>query len=344
MKKQLYFLTMLTLVTLSFLSCKKDSNPPSLTTAQVSSVTETSATCGGDITAEGTSAVTARGVCWGTAANPAITDSKTTDGAGTGAFTSTITGLNPGTMYHVRAYAINAEGTSYGTDISFTTPSLIKTIGVVYTDGIESYEFIYNSTSKKIERIDNYWNAELDKTITYDYSVSGKLTITKGSSPTTYDINAKGMITKEDWGGGEYVAYEYNSDGYLVKVIEHWGGADHLKMEAVITNGNIMKHTTYDDDGVTVKKIKEFTYTVGVNTNSIHQASMIDNNTLPVGNLFGKPSQKLVDFLEYWDPRETPIEKGKTTISYEFDSKDRPSQITRSGDGWSEVYTYAYYE
>jgi hypothetical protein len=343
MKKQINFLTMVALVALSLLACKKDSDPPSVSTSTVTSITETSATAGGEITAEGTSAVTARGVCWGIAANPTIADSKTTDGTGTGAFTSSITGLNPGTLYHVRAYATNGEGTNYGTDVTFTTPSLIKTIGVVYTDGIESYEFIYNSTTKKIERIDNFWNAELDKTITYDYSVAGKLTITKGTSPTTYDINAQGMVTKEDWGGGEYAAYEYNADGYLTKIIEHWGGADHLKMEAVITNGSIMKHTTFDDDGVTVKRIKEFTYTIGDNTNSIHQACMVDNNTLPVGNLFGKPSKKLVDFLEYWDPRNSDPKK-KTMISYEFDSKDRPSQITRTGDGWSEVYTYAYYD
>jgi len=221
--------------------------------------------------------------------------------------------------------------------------SPIKSIGVVYTDGIEKYEFTYDAVTKKITKIDDFWNDVLDKTITYDYSVANKLTITSGTSVTVYDINASGMVTREDWGNDEWAGYEYNADGYLTKIIEHWGGADHLKMEAVITNGNIMKHTTYDDDGVTVKKIKEFTYTTGDNVNDIHQACMVDNNTKPVGNLFGKPSKKLVDFLEYWDPRTTDP-KGKTTISYEFDSKNRPSKITRAGDGWQEVYTYTYYE
>ena len=69
---------------------------------------------------------------------------------------------------------------------------------------------------------------------------------------------------------------------------------------------------------------------------------MIDSNTKPIGNLFGKPSKKLVDYLEYWDPRESPIEVGKTTISYEFDAKNRPSKITRAGADWQEVYTYTY--
>jgi len=229
------------------------------------------------------------------------------------------------------------------TDPVVVVASPIKTIGVVYTDGIEKYEFTYDATTKKITKIDDYWNDVLDKTITYDYSVAGKLTITSGESATVYDINASGMVTKEDWGNDEWAAYAYDADGYLTTITEHWGGADHLKMEAVITNGNIMKHTTYDDDGVTAKKIKEFTYTTGDNVNDIHQANMIDNNTKPVGNLFGKPSKKLVDFLEYWDPRTTDP-KGKTTISYEFDTQNRPSTITRAGDGWQEVYTYTYYE
>ena len=321
MKKQIYLLAMAALIAIPFSSCKK-SDPPVVTTTTVSSATETSATAGGNVTSEGTASVTARGVCWGIAVNPTVADSKTTDGTGAGVFASAITGLNPGTLYHVRAYAINTEGTSYGADVTFSTASLLKTIGVVYSDGVEKYQFIYDGTTRRITKIDDYWNEELDKTITYDYSVSGKLTITKGSSPTVYDINANGMVTKEDWGGGEWAAYEYDADGYLVKVIEHWGSADHLKMQAVITNGNIMKHTTFDDDGVTAKKIKEFTYTTGDNVNNIHQASMVDSNTLPCGNIFGKPSKKLVDYLEYWDPRTTDAKK-RTAITYEFDAKKK---------------------
>jgi hypothetical protein len=344
MKKQIFFLTAVAIAALSFSSCKKDkADSPALTTATVTSISASSASSGGDVTSQGSSAVTARGVCWSTAANPTISDSKTSDGTGTGAFTSSITGLTPGTLYHLRAYATNSDGTGYGADVTFSTSSLIKTIGVVYPEGVEMYEFTYNATTKQITKIDDYWNDVLDKTITYDYSVSGRLTITSGTSATTYDINAQGMVTKEDWGGGEWAAYEYDANGFLVKIIEHWGDADHLKMEALITNGNVMKHTSYLDDGVTVKKIKEFTYTTGDNVNSIHQTSMIDNNTKPVGNLFGNPSKKLVDFLEYWDPRTTDP-KGKTTISYTFDAKDRPASITRAGDGWQEVYTYTYYE
>jgi hypothetical protein len=341
MKNRILLLTVVAIAALSFQSCK-DENPPSVTTAAVTSVGETTASAGGEVTDEGTSPVTERGVCWSTNANPTIADSKTSDGTGLGEFTSAITGLAPGSLYHVRAYATNAQGTSYGADVQFSTSSLIKTISVVYADGTDKYEFTYDNATKRITKIDNYWNNELDKTITYNWSVQGKLTVTKGTSPTTYDINPQDMVTKEDWGGGEWAAYQYDSNGYMTKVIEHWGGADHLKMETVITNGNVVKHTTYDDDGVTKKKIKEFVFTTGANVNNIQQTNMTDSNTLPVGNLFGKSSSKLVDYLEYWDPRKTDPKK-RTTITYVFDDKNRPTKISRTGVDFVEVYTYTYY-
>ncbi len=94
---------------------------PTVTTASVTGITKTTATCGGDVTSEGGTTVTARGVCWSTSANPTTADSTTSDGTGSGTFVSNITGLSPTTTYHVRAYATNAIGTSYGGDTTFIT-------------------------------------------------------------------------------------------------------------------------------------------------------------------------------------------------------------------------------
>lgn len=51
-----------------------------------------------------------------------FTDSTTINGAGIGAFSSSIKGLIPNTIYYVRAYATNATGTSYGSSYTITTP------------------------------------------------------------------------------------------------------------------------------------------------------------------------------------------------------------------------------
>lgn len=96
---------------------------PTVTSQSVGAITSITATSGGDITSDGGSAVTARGVCWATTQNPTTSNSKTIDGSGTGVFTSSLTGLTPNTSYFLRAYATNSAGTAYGNQVSFTTAS-----------------------------------------------------------------------------------------------------------------------------------------------------------------------------------------------------------------------------
>jgi gingipain R len=94
---------------------------PTVTTTAVSNIDKTTATGGGNVTADGGATVTARGICWSTSQNPTVSDSHTTDGTGTGSFTSAMTGLTASTTYYVRAYATNSAGTTYGEEVSFTT-------------------------------------------------------------------------------------------------------------------------------------------------------------------------------------------------------------------------------
>ena len=94
---------------------------PTLTTVSASSVTINSASSGGNITSDGNQSITSRGVCWNTSPTPTTANSKTTDGSGTGSFASSLTSLSPGTLYYIRAYAINSIGTGYGNQVSFAT-------------------------------------------------------------------------------------------------------------------------------------------------------------------------------------------------------------------------------
>ncbi len=98
------------------------SSVPDLTTNDIIDIHSSSAASGGNITDAGGSAVIARGVCWSASENPTILNPHTTDGTGTGAFTSSITELTPVTTYYVRAYATNSNGTGYGGQKSFTAP------------------------------------------------------------------------------------------------------------------------------------------------------------------------------------------------------------------------------
>ena len=102
---------------------------PTVTTTNSSAVTAVSASSGGNVSDDGGAAVTQRGVCWNTTGTPVITaDPFTTNGTGTGSFSSVAQVLSPATTYHLRAYAINSVGTAYGNEITFTTLTATPTL------------------------------------------------------------------------------------------------------------------------------------------------------------------------------------------------------------------------
>src|SRR4030042_6627486 len=111
---------------------------PELMTTTITSITKTSAVSGGNITSEGGTPVTARGVCWNVAPNPTTSNSKTSDGTGSGSFASSITGLTANTPYYIRAYATNSGGTAYGNEISFTTSPEVAVAPTVTTTEVTS--------------------------------------------------------------------------------------------------------------------------------------------------------------------------------------------------------------
>jgi len=112
------------ILTYEILLAQAESPPiliPTVTTNDISEITQTTATSGGNVTDNGGATVTARGVCWSTNTNPDITDNHTNDGNRTGEFTSSLIGLTENTTYYVRAYATNSAGTKYGDEVSFIT-------------------------------------------------------------------------------------------------------------------------------------------------------------------------------------------------------------------------------
>jgi hypothetical protein len=94
---------------------------PVVSTGAVSAITSSTATVAGDVSNDGGSTITERGICWSTTANPTTANTKVAVSGTTGVFSGNLTGLTGSTVYYARAYAINTIGTSYGSDINFTT-------------------------------------------------------------------------------------------------------------------------------------------------------------------------------------------------------------------------------
>lgn len=142
------------------IACKEDDaslllKRPVLSTLEVESITDKGAISGGLILDEGISAITSRGVCWGTNPAPTILDNKTTDNSGTDTFKSAMS-LTGNTVYYVRAYATNSSGTAYGNELSF------KTFEVMDIDGNGYYSVTIGSQVWLIEnlKVTHYRNGD----------------------------------------------------------------------------------------------------------------------------------------------------------------------------------------
>jgi hypothetical protein len=124
---------------------------PMLATDTVILIGANNALSGGNISDDGGTAVTVRGVCWSINHNPTIRDSSTNDGAGVGNFISSIPSLTVSTTYYIRAYAANAGGTAYGNEVSFTTQQgtgLPKVSTKEYYSGLGWYYLTYQLYSE----------------------------------------------------------------------------------------------------------------------------------------------------------------------------------------------------
>ncbi|MBN1212490.1 MAG: hypothetical protein JXA92_07920, partial [candidate division Zixibacteria bacterium] len=141
MKRMLCLFAIVSLMAIWLCSCSDENSAgpsqatvPEVSTTSVSVIKQTTAECGGTVTSDGGAAVTERGVCWGTSTIPTTANSRTTDGTGMGSYSSSLTGLTPGTKYYVRAYATNEVGTGYGVTDSLTTVSLLQITSSFDTD------------------------------------------------------------------------------------------------------------------------------------------------------------------------------------------------------------------
>ncbi len=160
-----------------------------VTTAEVTGITDESAQSGGEVTDDGGASVTARGVCWNTTGSPTTADSHTTDGSGTGAFTSTLTGLSPDMTYFVRAYATNSVGTAYGNERQFSTPELPTVItygaGSITDTTAEANGSVDQDGGSAVTARGHCWNTTGSPTIADSHTTDGSGTGSFTSSLTS---------------------------------------------------------------------------------------------------------------------------------------------------------------
>lgn len=246
--------------------------PPSVTTATLSSISQTTAISGGSVISAGGGSVTARGVCWATTSGPTITSSKTSDGTGTGAFTSALAGLTQNTTYFVRSYATNSAGTAYGNELSFTTlssggatiPSLTTTAATSITQtGAQSGGVVITDGGAAITAKGVCWSTSANPTVASSKTMDGSGTATFTSAltgltaNTTYHVRAYGT-NSSGTGYGSDVSFTTQASGGGAVTITISGMAFSPSNTTVAkgttvrwVNNDAVNHTATSDDGST---------------------------------------------------------------------------------------------
>ncbi|MDO7742637.1 MAG: fibrobacter succinogenes major paralogous domain-containing protein, partial [Pedobacter sp.] len=127
-----------------------------------SAMTASSATGSADVTADGGSPVTARGLVWNTSGNPTLSDHVVPAGSGPGIFNAVISDLTKNTVYYVRAYATNEIGTGYSPIV--TKVMICLPVTVVHQAGVNgsaiSKTVTYNTVNAGFSGTEKCWIAQ----------------------------------------------------------------------------------------------------------------------------------------------------------------------------------------
>ena len=186
-----------------FIGCNKQGDGDvRVTTYTPQEITQTSAKCGGDVIVTQGLSLTEFGVCWSKERNPTAECPRLSTTNWSEPYVCILTGLEPGTKYHVRAYALRGLEYYYGDDISFTTSGSGGggggLNGHAYVDlGLPSGTLwaTYNVGAENPESFGDYfaWGETKPKTVynwsTYKYCMGVENTLTKYCNNSNYGYN-----------------------------------------------------------------------------------------------------------------------------------------------------------
>ena len=125
------------------------------------------------VSSDGGETILSRGICYGPSPNPTTSGSGTPNSFlyWTGSDTSQIFNLQPNTTFYIRAFAVNAKGTAYGNQVSFTTTNVQQ--ATLVTDPVSNFTF----------NPDGNVNAEFNGQLTNDGGQSPMVCFCYATSP-----------------------------------------------------------------------------------------------------------------------------------------------------------------
>lgn len=336
----------------------QSANPPTVTTGAVSSITTTTADVAGNVTSDGGATVTQRGIVYSSSnSTPTTGDSKVIVAGTTGSYTGSLSGLTKGTHYYARAYAINSQGTSYGSVVEFDTSTTTPTVTSVGSSSISAS------------------GATLSGNVTDD----GGATVTERgvcwattSNPTTasskassggglgsYSVNATGLSPNQLY---HFRAYAINANGTVygadtefttLDLIKYWGfsftpGATgtltKIKLKVKLASGSNgqLKVRIYANNAGSPGTVLQTISTQVINNSAYADVELSCNVAVTSGTL-------------YWIVVEDPIVVGSYHLyigsnsaggyasgSIKYTKASAPSSWINTNHASDDVYFYAY--
>ena len=214
------------------------SDYPVVQTDSVYNITQTSADVDAETTENGGSAITARGIVYSYNTAPTLNDSVIYSGSGLGSYSVSMSNLDSDTTYHVRAFATNSAGTSYGNTIEFKTDNYLPDVGAVTASNITT-----NSADLESEIINNGGYTVTERGFVYSQASQPTLSdqVTPSGSGTGSFSATLSNLTK----GTTYFARAYatnsqgTSYGEELSFMTLCDQIDSLPYQQEFTNGNL---------------------------------------------------------------------------------------------------------
>jgi len=161
------------------------STTPKVNTLEVYNISTGSAIINGIVTNDGGEDIIEQGICWNTSENPTIENNKIQSVKNDVNISANLSGLIPSTLYHVRAYASNSVGISYGDDRTFFTSSNRNPAETQVSITGNIVEWILDSNNEYIYAITS--NNKLLFIHTSDLQIISQLSLS--ISPTCIDLD-----------------------------------------------------------------------------------------------------------------------------------------------------------
>lgn len=273
-------LATLCVVVMGLCSCNDEepvdsSGAISVTTAEVTNITDNTAQSGGNVILTGRGAIMAKGVCWGTESAPVVTGNYTKEKGEAGTFVSTLKNLVPGNTYYVRAYAQTKQDVVYGNEVQFSvdviSPNVATTAiqDITTTSAVSKGSLLFDGGREITEcgicwaDTENPTTADSKAVVEIGQDGTFQTMITELTPGKTYYVRA---YVKNDVGTGygKQLAFttetalifeDANFKTYLLQAFDRNGDGEIGKSEALAAN-------TIDCGGRGIKSlagVKEFT-------------------------------------------------------------------------------------